>query len=54
MCTTFYRLGVYVEHLPYTMDRIENMNFRQSLYVLIEVLTAVRYLIKLYPKFIID
>lgn len=54
LCSTFFRLAVFVEHLPYTIDKLENMSFKQSLYVLMEVLTATRYLLKLYPTFVVD
>lgn len=54
LCTTFYRLGVYVEHFPFTIDKLENLSFRHGLYVLMEVLTATRYLLTLYPEFIVD
>lgn len=54
MCTTFYTLVVYIERFQTTMERISELSFKDCLYLLIEILSATRYLLIEYPEFVID
>jgi hypothetical protein len=54
LCTTFYCLFVYVERFQATIDRVSDLTFKDALYLLIEILSATKYLLIEYPDFVID